>query len=87
MTDDQLQQLTTAILEMKMNLERMAEKQEEMVDDVKHIKQAVYDPEQGLYARIKALEQWKETTSKLMWIIITTVVGLLTTTFYGGILN
>ena len=87
MTDDQLQQLTTAILEMKMNLERMAEKQEEMVDDVKHIKQAVYDPEQGLYARLKALEQWKDTTSKLMWIIITTVVGLLTTTIYGGILN
>tara|TARA_Y100001937_G_C7076538_1_gene310890 strand:- start:772 stop:1035 length:264 start_codon:yes stop_codon:yes gene_type:complete len=87
MTDDQLQQLTTAILEMKMNLERMAEKQEEMVDDVKHIKQAVYDPEQGLYARLKALEQWKETTSKLMWIIITTVVGLLTTTLYGGILT
>ncbi len=87
MTDDQLQQLTTAILEMKMNLERMAEKQEEMVDDVKHIKQAVYDPEQGLYARLKALEQWKDTTSKLMWIKITTVVGLLTTTIYGGILN
>jgi|TARA_Y100000114_G_scaffold130412_1_gene128198 hypothetical protein len=87
MTDDQLQQLTTAILEMKMNLERMAEKQEEMVDDVKHIKQAVYDPEQGLYARLKALEQWKETTSKLMWIIITTVVGLLTTTLYSGILT
>ena len=87
MTDDQLQQLTTAILEMKMNLERMSEKQEEMVDDVKQIKQAVYDPEQGLYARIKALEQWKETTSKLMWIVITTVVGLVTTTLYGGFLS
>ncbi len=87
MTDDQLQQLTTAILEMKMNLERMAEKQEEMVDDVKQIKQAVYEPEQGQYARIKALEQWKETTSKLMWIIITTVVGLVTTTLYGGFLS
>ena len=87
MTDEQLQKLTTAILEMKMNLERMAEKQEEMVDDVKHIKQAVYDPEQGLYARIKTLEQWKETTSKVMWIIITTVVGLLTTTIYGGLLS
>ncbi len=87
MTDEQLQKLTTAILEMKMNLERMAEKQEEMVDDVKHIKQAVYDPEQGLYARIKTLEQWKETTSKVMWIIITTVVGLLTTTIYGGFLS
>jgi hypothetical protein len=87
MTDEQLQSLTTAILEMKMNLERMAEKQEEMVDDVKQIKQAVYDPEQGLYARIKALEQWKETTSKVMWIIITTIVGLVTTTLYGGFLS
>ena len=87
MTDEQLQNLTTAILEMKMNLERMAEKQIEMVDDVKQIKQAVYDPEQGLYARIKTLEQWKETTSKVMWIIITTVVGLLTTTIYGGLLS
>ena len=87
MTDEQLQNLTAAILEMKMNLERMAEKQEEMVDDVKQIKQAVYDPEQGLYARLKALEQWKDTTSKIMWIMITTVVGLLTTTFYQGFLS
>ncbi len=87
MTDEQLQSLTTAILEMKMNLERMAEKQEEMVDDVKQIKQAVYDPEQGLYARLKALEQWKDTTPKIMWIMITTVVGLLTTTFYQGFLS
>ena len=87
MTDEQLQQLTTAILEMKMNLERMAEKQEEMVDDVKHIKQAVYDPEQGLYARLKALEQWKDSTSKVMWIIITTVIGLVTTSLYSGFLS
>ena len=87
MTDEQLQQLTTAILEMKMNLERMAEKQEEMVDDVKHIKQAVYDPEQGLYARLKALEQWKDSTSKIMWIIITTVIGLVTTSLYSGFLS
>ena len=87
MTDEQLQQLTTAILEMKMNLERMAEKQEEMVDDVKHIKQAVYDPEQGLYARLKALEQWKDSTSKVMWIIITTVMGLVTTSLYSGFLS
>lgn len=87
MTDEQLQSLTTAILEMKMNLERMAEKQQEMVDDVKEIKKAVYDPEQGLYARLKALEQWKDSTSKVMWVIITTVVGLLTTTFYQGFLS
>ena len=87
MTDEQLQNLTTAIVEMKMNLERMAEKQIEMVDDVKEIKKAVYDPEQGLYARLKALEQWKESTSKVMWIITTTVVGLFSTTIYQNFIN
>jgi len=56
MTDEQMQNLLTSIIEMKNNLERMAEKQEEMIDDVKEIKKAVYDPEQGLYARLKALE-------------------------------
>ena len=35
MTDEQMQNLLTSIIEMKNNLERMAEKQEEMHDDVK----------------------------------------------------
>ena len=87
MTDEQLQSLTTAILEMKHNLERMAEKQSEMVDDVKQIKKAVYDPEQGLYARLKALEQWKDATTKIMWVIVTTIAGLLTSTFYQSFLS
>ena len=87
MTDEQLQNLTTAILEMKHNLERMAEKQEEMVDDVKEIKKAVYDPEQGLYARLKALEAWKETTSKIMWLITTTMAGLVSTILYQNFMN
>jgi hypothetical protein len=87
MTDEQLQNLTTVILDMKHNLERMAEKQEEMVDDVKEIKKAVYDPEQGLYARLKALEAWKETTSKIMWLITTTMAGLISTVVYQNFMN
>ena len=37
MTDEQMQNLLTSIIEMKNNLERMAEKQEEMHNDVKKI--------------------------------------------------
>tara|TARA_A200000159_G_scaffold164559_1_gene194747 strand:- start:2244 stop:2507 length:264 start_codon:yes stop_codon:yes gene_type:complete len=87
MTDEQLQNLTTAILEMKMHLKVMAEKQEEMVDDVKEIKKAVYDPEQGLYARLKSLEQWRESASRIMWIITTMIVGLISTTLYQNFIN
>ncbi len=70
-----------------MHLKVMAEKQEEMVDDVKEIKKAVYDPEQGLYARLKSLEQWRESASRIMWIITTMIVGLISTTLYQNFIN
>jgi len=47
----------------------------------------VYDPNEGLYARLRDLEQWKETTSKVMWMVITTVVGLVTATIYNLIIQ
>jgi len=87
MTDEQMQNLLTSIIEMKNNIERMAEKQEEMIDDVKQIKKAVYDPEQGLYARLKALETWKESTSKVIWVVMTTTIGLITATLYQNFLH
>jgi len=87
MTDDQMQNLLTSIIEMKNQLERMSEKQEEMHEDVKKINKALYDPEQGLYARLKALENWKESASKILWVMLTTVVGLLTTTVYQNFIN
>ncbi|QDP62032.1 MAG: hypothetical protein GOVbin1807_31 [Prokaryotic dsDNA virus sp.] len=87
MTDEQMQNLLTSIIEMKNNIERMAEKQEEMIDDVKQIKKAVYDPEQGLYARLKALENWKESTSKVIWVVMTSTIGLVTATLYQNFLN
>ena len=54
------------------------EKQEEMAEDISQIKDAVYNPDQGLYARLRELESWKETSSRLIWIIITSICGLVT---------
>ena len=85
MTDDQLQNLLTSIIEMKNNLERMAEKQDEMLDDVKTIKKAMYDPEEGLYARLKALESWKDSMSNVIWTIGTGFIGLLLNTLYQNL--
>ena len=52
------------IQELRGDLQRIAEKQDEMNEDVKKIKEAVYNPDSGLYARLRDLEQWKETYSK-----------------------
>ena len=58
---------------------------EQMISDVKEIKKAVYDPESGLYARIKALENWKESMSKVIWTIATGFIGLVLNTLYQNL--
>ena len=79
--------LTQAIMELKGQIERMAERQDEMLDDVKQIKEAVYNPDSGLYARLRALEQWKESQAKIQWTMSTAIIGLLIATVYKAIFS
>ncbi len=79
--------LTQAIMDLKGQIERMSERQDEMLDDVKKIKEAVYNPDSGLYARLRALEQWKESQSKVQWTMMTTIIALVIATVYKAIIN
>ncbi len=58
-------------------IELMKDKQEEMAEHVEKIKEAVYNPDQGLYARIRELEAWKASSSKMIWTLFTSVIGLV----------
>jgi len=58
-------------------IEVMSDKQEQMSDDIGKIKEAVYNPDQGLYARIRELETWKRTSSRMIWTLFTTMIGLI----------
>lgn len=55
----------------------MQDKQELMSCDIAKIKEAVYNPDQGLYARLRELETWKKTSSRMIWTLFTTVIGLI----------
>ena len=55
----------------------MSDKQEIMSSDIAKIKEAVYNPDQGLYARLRELETWKRTSSRMIWTLFTSVVGLI----------
>ena len=58
------------------DIEVVKDRQEEMFDDVGKIKEAVYNPDEGLYARIRALETWKGTSTKLLWTLFTALIGI-----------
>ena len=55
----------------------MSDKQEQMSEDIAKIKEAVYNPDQGLYARLRELESWKKTSSRMIWTLFTTMIGLI----------
>ena len=78
--DTKLQRLVDAINVVK-------DRQEQMALDISKIKEAVYNPDQGLYARLRALEAWKDTSSRLTWIIVTTMTGLVGATFWNMLIN
>ena len=74
---DSLMQLEVKLDRLCNGIDHLRDKQDEMAEDIAKIKEAVYNPDEGLYARIRALETWKNTSSKLIWTLFTSVLGLL----------
>ena len=68
-------------------IDSVKEKQDEMALDIGKIKEAVYNPDEGLYARLRELEAWKKNSSRLIWIIITAIIGLTTASFWTLLLS
>ena len=75
--DDALIKLNSKIDKLCNGVEMMRVMSAEMAEDITKIKEAVYNPDEGLYARIRELEAWKNTSSKMMWTLFTTTVGLV----------
>jgi len=80
--EEEQHKLTVMLVEMSSKIETLLDKQEELADNINQIKEAVYNPDSGLYARLRELEQWKESQAKVQWTIITTVIGLVAATLY-----
>ena len=82
------------LIELNAKLERLLSgidtlgiNQERMGEDISKIKEAVYNPDEGLYARLRALEQWKENTSKIQWIVSSSVVILMVKMFWDVMMS
>ena len=85
-------QIVIAITELANKIETLIDKQEELGENISKIKEAVYNPDEGLYARLNrldirllTLESWKGNNTRLMWIVISIGTGLLITTAWKAI--
>ena len=94
MNDQELNSLRTTLIEINHDLKSMVQKQEELHSDIRDVKSAIYNPDSGLYTRIrdlgervKDLEAWQTSVTRILWAIATTVAGLSVTTIYKLIIN
>ena len=81
---------TVVDLNMKLDrlmdsIESIKDKQEEMAAGIAKIQEAVYNPDEGIYARVRELENWKSSSSKILWMIVASIVGLSTATLWAQI--
>tara|TARA_R110002110_G_scaffold272763_1_gene488205 strand:+ start:155 stop:436 length:282 start_codon:yes stop_codon:yes gene_type:complete len=92
MTDDELHKLTIMMTEVAAKIQVLLDKQDELADNITKIKEAVYNPDEGLYARLtrldsrlEFLEAWKTNNTKVMWLVMSIGVGLLLNTAWQAI--
>jgi hypothetical protein len=93
MGDEQREQhLALMMTEMVTKMQVLLDKQDELGENISKIKEAVYHPDQGLYARLSrldarldSLESWKNNNAKILWIIITVGTGLVVSTGWQAI--
>ena len=82
MSDNEVQELKDAIVNLTHQIQRMSEKQDEMYQDVRQIKEAIYNPDQGLYARVRDLEKWQSGMARVAWIFGSSIAALVSKTIY-----
>jgi FtsZ-binding cell division protein ZapB len=72
-----LSQLDGKMDVLAMKIDELKEKQEDMADDISKVKDAVYHPDEGLYARLRELEGWQKTSVKFTWMLVSSTLGIL----------
>ena len=92
MTQEEQQTLTIMMTEVGSKVQMLLDKQDELADNISKIKEAVYNPDQGLYARltrldarIETLEGWKNTNTKALWLMGSIAMGLVFTTVWQAL--
>lgn len=77
MSENEMNEIKQALMELTVNIKHMDTKQDQMANDIKSIKEAIYNPETGLYARLRDVEQWQENMSRVIWTVGLGFIGLV----------
>ena len=81
MEENQIQMLVTEVKAsldvLSVKMDDIKEKQEEMTSIINRVEKSLYEPDAGLYARVRDLEQWKKNQSKMMMMVGTATLSMV----------
>ena len=81
MDESQIQLLVTEVKSsldvLSVKMDDIKEKQEEMTSIINRVEKSLYEPDAGLYARVRDLEQWKKNQSKMMMMVGTATLSMV----------
>jgi len=81
MDENQYQLLATEVKAsldiLSVKMDDIKEKQEEVASIVNRVEKSLYEPDAGLYARVRDLEQWKKNQSKMMAMVGTATISMV----------
>ena len=81
MEENQIQLLVTEVKAsldvLSVKMDDINEKQEEMSSIINRVEKSLYEPDAGLYARVRDLEQWKKNQSKMMMMVGTATLSMV----------
>jgi len=91
-SDEEHGQLAVLIAEVATKMQVLLDKQDELAENISKIKEAVYNPDKGLYARLShldrrldSLESWRNLNTKILWTVGTITAGLVITDLWQSI--
>mgnify|MGYP003112839641 FL=1 len=68
-------------------LETVKANQEKMADDISKIKEAMYNPDAGIYARLRIVEEQRRNSNRMVWFLFTMLVGSAGALISSSLLN
>jgi hypothetical protein len=61
-------------LELKLMMEQILENQDNIHNDIREMKENLFEPDSGLYARVSRNTDFRLTATKWLWVLTTGVV-------------
>ena len=77
--------LAAELMSMKKDNEQLTARISELHKDIRDIKVTLLDPDNGAIARVNRNTEFRQATTKALWVVYAALVGIIVKIFTGDI--